>query len=65
MLERVITRRERMVSSAEVFQEILHRYTQLNRPEAIQAAFDALLGVVDEVYPIEAVGADSPERRML
>ncbi len=54
VLERVIARRERMVSSAEVLQEILHRYTHLNRSEAIQPAFDALLGLVDEVYPIEA-----------
>ena len=53
-LELVISRGERMVTSAEVMQEILHRYGALKRLDAIQPAFDALLGVVDEVFPIEA-----------
>lgn len=53
-LERIIQRGERMVTSAEVMQEILHRYGALKRPDAIQPAFDALLGVVDEVFPVEA-----------
>lgn len=52
-LERCINRGERMVTSAEVLQEILHRYHYLRRLDAIQPAFDALLGVVDEVFPIE------------
>jgi hypothetical protein len=33
-------------------QEILRRYTAIGRPDAIQPALDALLGVVDEVVPI-------------
>jgi uncharacterized protein len=53
-LERVIGRGERMVTSAEVLQEILHRYHAIKRPDAIQPAFDALLGLADEVYPIES-----------
>jgi len=53
-LERCITRGEKLVTSAEVLQEILHRYHYVRRPDAIQPAFDALLGVVDEVYPIDA-----------
>jgi uncharacterized protein len=53
-LERVIQRGERMVTSAEVMQEILHRYASIQRLDAIQPAFDALLGVVDEVFPVEA-----------
>lgn len=53
-LERIINRGEKMVTSAEVMQEILHRYGVLKRPDAIQPAFDALLGVVDEVFPVEA-----------
>ena len=39
---------------AEVLQEILHCYVALNRREAIQPAFDALLRIVDHVYPVEA-----------
>lgn len=52
LIESAMTARERLVTDAEVFQEILHRYTAINRRDAIQPAFDALLGVVDEVFPI-------------
>lgn len=57
-LERCIARGERMVTSAEVMQEVLHRYGALKRPDAIQPALDALLGVVDEVHPIEAADVE-------
>ena len=53
-LELVIRRGERIVTSAEVLQEIPHRYTRIQRPDAIQPAIDVLLGVVDEVFPVEA-----------
>lgn len=43
-----------MVTSAEVMQEILHRYVSIGRPDAIQPAFDALTGVVDEVFSVDA-----------
>jgi len=36
-----------------VLQEILHRYVGLNRRDAIQPALDALLDVVDDVFPID------------
>ena len=52
-LERLISERERLVTDAEVLQEILHRYTAIGQREAIQPAFDALLGVTDEVLPID------------
>lgn len=53
LLERCIADRERLVTDAEVLQEILHRYVAIDRRDAIQPAFDALLGVVDEVFPVE------------
>jgi len=52
-LEQWINRGERMVTSAEVMQEILHRYHAIRRPDAIQPALDALVGVVDDVFPVE------------
>jgi uncharacterized protein len=52
-LEEAVSHGERLVTDAEVFQEILHRYVAIGRRDAIQPAFDALLGVVDEVFPIE------------
>jgi hypothetical protein len=53
LLEAAVTAGERLVTSAEVLQEILHRYVAIDRRDAIQPAFDALLGVVDEVLPID------------
>lgn len=54
LLERCIAERQRLVTDAEVLQEILHRYVAIDRRDAIQPAFDAILGVVDEVFPVEA-----------
>lgn len=53
LLEGCIHREERLVTDAEVLQEILHRYAAIGRRDAIQPAFDAVLGVVDDVYPVE------------
>jgi len=36
-----------------VLQEILHRYTAINRRDAIQPAFDALLGIIDQILAID------------
>jgi hypothetical protein len=52
-LERAVAEGERLVTDAEVMQEILHRYTAINRPAAIDPALEALLGVVDEVIAID------------
>lgn len=49
----LIAQQEKLVSDAEVLQEILHRYAAIGRLDAIQPAFDAVLGLVDEVFPIE------------
>jgi len=53
LLERLVSERQRLVTDAEVLQEILHRYVAMDRRDAIQPAFDALLGVVDQVLAIE------------
>jgi len=53
LLERCIAERQRLVTDAEVLQEILHRYAAIDRRDAIQPAFDAILGVVDEVFPVD------------
>ena len=52
LLERLALDNRRLVSDAEVLQEILHRYVAIRRPDAIHPAFDALLGAVDEVFPV-------------
>ena len=53
MLERLISSRQRLVTDAEVFQEIIHRYVAIGRRDAIQPAFDSLMGIVDEVLPVD------------
>jgi predicted nucleic acid-binding protein len=58
-LEQLVTQRTRLVTDAEVLNEILHRYTAIDRRGSIQHAWDALVGVVDDVLP---VGRDTLER---
>ena len=53
LLEKFINDRQRLVTDAEALQEILHRYIAIDRRDAIQPAFDALLGVVDQVLAVD------------
>ena len=53
LLERLISRGERLVCDAEMLQEILHRYTAIGKRDAIGPAFQLLLELVDEVLPVE------------
>jgi len=53
LLEGCVRDRESLVTDAEVFQEILHRYVAIRRPLAIQPAFDALASMTDEVFSID------------
>lgn len=52
-LGEALRRRDRLVTSAEVFQEIIHRYTCVQRPQALQDAWELLETTVDETFPIE------------
>jgi uncharacterized protein len=58
LLEKLISERSRLVTDAEVLQEMLHRYVAIDRRDAIQSAFDALLGIVDQVFAIEQSAAE-------
>ena len=53
LLERLIADGERLVTDVEVLQEILHRYTAINRREAIGPALQVTLDIADDVFPIE------------
>lgn len=52
-VELAIARREPLVTDAEAFQEILHRYVAIDRRDAIDAAWRTLRALVDEVATIE------------
>lgn len=64
-LEQLVSGQERLVADAEVLQEILHRYVSIQRPDAIQPAFDALLGVVDEVFPVDRAAVERAKQIVL
>jgi predicted nucleic acid-binding protein len=53
IVERLIAAGERLVTDTEVFQEVLRRYTAIDKREAIGPAFQLTLGIVDEVFPVE------------
>lgn len=53
LLQKLIANRHRLVTDAEVLQEILRRYVAIDRRDAIQPALDALLGIVDEVFAVD------------
>jgi predicted nucleic acid-binding protein len=65
LLESAIAAGERLVTDAEVLQEILHRYVAIDRRDAIQPAFDAILGVVDEVFPITTADVEGAKSVVL
>ena len=53
LLERCLSEHIPLVTDAEVLQEILHRYVAIRRRDAIQPAFDVLLGIVDDVWAVD------------
>jgi len=53
ILERLIAAGQHLVIDAEVLQEILKRYTAIEKREAIGPALQVMLDVVDEVFAIE------------
>ena len=53
LLERLIAAGQRLVTDAEVLHEILHRYTAIDKREAIGPAFQLVLDIVDDVFAIE------------
>lgn len=65
LLEKLVSDRQRLVSDAEVLQEILHRYVAIDRRDAIQAAFDALLGMVDQVLAVDQAAAERAKEIIL
>jgi predicted nucleic acid-binding protein len=53
LLERSIASGQRLVTDVEVLQELLHRYTAINRRDAIEPAMKVILDVVDDVFSLE------------
>ena len=65
LLERFVAQRTPLVTDAEVFQEILHRYVAIDRRDAIKPSFVTLLSVVDEVYSMQLSDAERAQDLVL
>src|SRR5258708_18313604 len=61
LLESALAAGERLVTKAEVFPGILHRYVAIDPRPAIPPAFNALLAVVDADVPIEICHLEPPK----
>ena len=48
LLDELIRSRSRLVTDVEVYQEILHRYMAIDRPDMIDLAFACLDGIADK-----------------
>ena len=64
-LEVAIARGERLVTDTEVMQELLHRYRALGRVDAMEAAVDTLLSLVDEFFPIDSTDVLAARRLLM
>jgi predicted nucleic acid-binding protein len=53
VLGQLVAQRQELVTSSEVFQEILHRYISTERRDRIGRAFETLRGIVDDVLAVE------------
>jgi uncharacterized protein len=65
LLEKVVSERQSLITDAEVLQEILHRYVAIDRRDAIQPAFDALIGIVDQVLAVDRSIAERAKQIVL
>jgi predicted nucleic acid-binding protein len=64
-LEDSVPSQERLMAAAEVLPEILHFYVTIERRDGIQPAFNALLGVVDEVFPVNRAAVERARKIVL
>ncbi len=56
VIGRLVREQRRLVTSSEVFQEILYRFIVTDRRDKIELAFETLRGLVEDVLAVE--GAD-------
>ena len=52
VLQRLTANGNKFLTDGEVFQEMLHRYSAVNRREAIQPAFDLLHAITEQTLDI-------------
>jgi hypothetical protein len=52
LVTQLLSARDQLVTSAETFQELLHRYRALRAPEHLSAAYDALEAMISMVADV-------------
>jgi predicted nucleic acid-binding protein len=52
LIERFASERRRLVTSSEVFQEVMHRYIAGGQRDKIELVFHTLRGIVDNVFSV-------------
>ena len=52
LVPQLLSARDQLVTSAETFQELLHRYRALGDPEHLSAAYDALEAMISMVADV-------------
>ena len=62
LLERAVVDNEPLATSVEVLQELLHRYLAIRQRDAIGPAWEAIVGVVDVIHPIEREDVERARR---
>ena len=62
LLERAVVDNEPLATDIEVLQELLHRYLAIDHHEAIGPAWDAIIGVVDVIHPVEREDVERARR---
>lgn len=53
LVDEIIDSGEALITSVEVYQEILHRYTSIRRPQSINDAFNVIDGLVGAILSYE------------
>lgn len=56
---------ERLVTDAEAFQELLHRYRAIDHRDGLRDAFETLAGLVDEVFTVDFQDVDAARTILL
>ncbi len=51
-IEKLLRNRSKLVTNTEVFQEILHRYSAIDRKEFIQPTFELMKQLIEQIFPI-------------
>jgi len=62
LLERAVVDNEPLATDVEVLQELLHRYLAIERHDAIGPAWEAIVGVVDVIHPVEREDVERARR---